>query len=170
MQTQEAIKQKGIAEENALLAEWEEFQADRQRLLAERNEKEAIKQKGIAENNFKLAEQQRMAAEKARAEEEVQRNLAVKERNRALYEGYVSQVGLAATKIEESAFDAARELLAQLAAPEFAMFRGWEFDRLRFLCDQAQATVALATQISAQAISPKGICGPLAGETEKSAC
>jgi hypothetical protein len=155
-QRQEALKQKGIAEENALLAEWEEFQADRQRLLAELSEKEAIRQKGIAENNFKLAEQQRMAAEKARADEVVQRNLAVKERNRALYEGYVSQVGLAATKIEESAFDAARELLAQLAAPEFAMFRGWEFDRLRFLCDQAQATVALATQISAQAISPKG--------------
>jgi WD40 repeat protein/serine/threonine protein kinase len=138
-QEQEAIKQKQIALENALLAEWEEFQADRQRLIAEM----------------------------ARAQEVVQRNRAEQERNRALYEGYVSQVGLASTKIEESAFDAARELLDQLSAPEFAMFRGWEFDRLRFLCDQARSTVALTTQISAQAISPKGDLWAVGGRDGK---
>lgn len=152
-QTELAIQQQKIATENELLAQWEEFQADRQRLLAE--------------TNFKLAEQQRMAAEKARADEVVQRNRAEQERNRALYEGYVSQVGLASTKIEESAFDAARELLAQLSAPEFAAFRGWEFDRLRFLCDQARSTVALTTQISAQAISPKGDLWAVGGRDGK---
>ncbi len=160
---QEAKRQEMVAKQNAEEALRQEAIAKEQEAIAKTNADEAIKQAKIAEENALLAEWEGFQSElrrdqavKAQAAERVQRTRAEIARNDALYEGYVSQIGLAASKTDAAAFDAAREILAQLAPAEFAGFRGWEYDRLKYLCEQAQAVVAIGPQLSASTISRQG--------------
>ncbi|MCA9047773.1 MAG: protein kinase, partial [Planctomycetaceae bacterium] len=136
--------QRKIAVANAEEAERQASEAKRQKGIAEDNEQkavtaaaEAMRQKGIAEDNMLLAQQNEAAAVRARKAE--------------AYEAYVARIGSAAARIEERAFDRARELLQQCVpkatqqtgqpyAVSDVDHRGWEWYRLWYLCHQAAAT------------------------------
>jgi hypothetical protein len=150
---QEAYAQRKVAEEQRLVAEQKtkEAVADRavavrQTDLANTNAAEAKKQTGIAiqktkdaEAAAKIAEDQTSKAVQAKKDADTQADLARKQTAIAVaakdaeeYEAYVARIGLAAAKIDENAFDAANEILAQ--CPE--RLRDWEWGRLEHLCTQ----------------------------------
>lgn len=66
----------------------------------------------------------------AKDEAEEAREKALAAEAKAEYDAYISRIGLAATKIDENAFDRARDLLKE--CPED--LRGWEWGRLAYLC------------------------------------
>ena len=64
---------------------------------------------------------------------------------------YITGIGFAAAKIEENAFDKAREVLT--ACP---FKHHWEWRRLQYLCDQAERTLPAEQRLEAVAFSPDG--------------
>ncbi len=107
---EEAIALK-VAEEKAKLAE-------------AKLKEEAIALKVAAEKSEK-------AAVAAAAEAKRQRDIAIEAQIAEQREAYISKVGLAAAKIEENAFDAARDLLNSTNP----RFRNWEWGYLMHLCE-----------------------------------
>jgi hypothetical protein len=97
-----------------------------------------------------LAEQAARAAKAAQIAEAKQRDLAEQARDQQVYEAYVAEIGLAAAKIEENAFDQANELLAKCPAE----LRDWEWGRLAHLCHQAVRSFDAQQPIEAVALSP----------------
>ncbi len=119
-----ADEQRTIADEQRLIADNERITADKQRNLAEQRKKEAVAQEMFARVTGIYADEQA----------EVARVAAISEREARLNEereAYISKVGLAAAKIEENSFDAAKELLLSTNA----QFRNWEWGYLMHLCD-----------------------------------
>jgi WD40 repeat protein/serine/threonine protein kinase len=149
---QDAEKQRGIAEVNAKeatkqagIAKENEGEAKKQAGIAQENEQEAKKQAGIAKENEEEAKRQadiakknEIAAQTAKEAEE--------------YEAYIAQIGLAAAKIDENAFDFARELLDQ-SPPER---RNWEWGRLYHLSKLDDGAYPAAGPVDAVAYSPDG--------------
>ncbi|MFO0919314.1 MAG: protein kinase [Planctomycetaceae bacterium] len=153
----EAVKQKRLAEENEKTAQTNEAEAIKQKRLAEenaeiarRNEAEAVKQKAIAEENERIAQAEKAKAEAAAEAERLAKTAAIRE-------WYYSQINLADQQIAQNAFDGAREILRQIdlklsAEKQLAVQTqqqgqpvpagliqeiGWEFQRLKYLCDLA---------------------------------
>lgn len=151
-----ASEQERSAKEAALAAQAEERRAREQAQAAEQKERLARK----AEEDAKVAAlaakeqetQARQAAERAQAEAELARQQEVKAKAQAQYQAYVTSIGLAAAKIEENAFDAARELLDQCRP----VYRNWEWGRLRFLCQQDVRTLDAGAPLETLAISADG--------------
>jgi hypothetical protein len=142
---QEADEQRGIAEDKRK-------EADEQRGIAEKNEKEAITQRGIAEKNEQEAVKQRGIAEEKRQEADEQRQLAEEAKKAEEYEAYVAQIGLAAAKIDENAYDYALQLLEDSQAE----LRNWEWGRLVHLCRLGAAAYNAAGPVDGVAYSPDG--------------
>ncbi len=69
------------------------------------------------------------------------------------YEAYIARIGLASAKIEENAFDPARELLDQ-CKPE--KLRNWEWGRLEHLCRRDDGTINTPTRVTTVASSSDG--------------
>jgi WD40 repeat protein/serine/threonine protein kinase len=134
----EAVNQRSIAEVN-------EKEAIKQTKIAETNEKEAVKQTKIAETNEKEAVRQSTIAEERRVEAEEAKKAEE-------YEAYVAQIGLAAAKIDENAFDYALQLLKD-TKPEL---RNWEWGRLVHLSKLGTAAYDAPGPVDAVAYSPDG--------------
>jgi WD40 repeat protein/serine/threonine protein kinase len=169
----EAVKQKEVAEEErqkadaerqkALLAQKEEekakVEAVKQKeaaLLAQKQEEvakvEAVKQKEAAEVQRMKAELAQKEEEKAKVEAVKQKEVAEEAKRKEEYEAYIAQIGLAAAKIGENAFDSARELLLN-CKPEL---RNWEWGRLMHLCSQSARTFDAKAPLDALAVSADG--------------
>lgn len=134
----DAIKQKDKAveaEEEAVKQEKVATKAKDDAIIAQN---EAIKQKTEAES-------QKMQAENARKQ-------AVDAERKQAYEAYIAQIGLAAAKIEENAFDSAREILKGCDKDE----RNWEWRRLSYLCGLSEREVDAEQPIDAVAFSKDG--------------
>lgn len=109
--------------------------------LVDAQKREAVYQKQAADRNAEIAaenqleadEQRRVAVEKS-AEAQSEKENAIAAQEEEAYTAYVAQIGLAAEKIEDNAFDDARRLLrAYTASP----LRDWEWWRLWYLCRQS---------------------------------
>ncbi len=121
----EAISAKNAAEKSA--------DAERRaKEIAEQRRKEAVAQEIVASLNAIMAEEQADIAEAAAIAERLAKDKAVEAKIAEEREAYNSKIGLAAAKIEENAFDAARNLLASTSA----RFRNWEWGYLMRLCEQ----------------------------------
>lgn len=158
-----AQKQEEIAKRDAVKARDDAVAARDQEALARRAEEKA---KLVAEERRQEADNQRMIAEAARIEEEKQKRAAEIARDEAEvarqqeeiakkkeeYEAYIAQIGLAAAKIDENAFDTARDLLNR-CKPEL---RNWEWGRLMHLCSQSVRTFPAGAPLDAIAVSRDG--------------
>ncbi|MSR56288.1 MAG: serine/threonine protein kinase [Planctomycetaceae bacterium] len=80
---------------------------------------------------------------------------AIEARKREEYEAYIARIGLAAAKIEDNAFDNARELL-NLCHKETPELLNWEWGRLMFLCGQSRRAVDARARLDAAAFAPDG--------------
>jgi WD40 repeat protein len=134
----EAVRQKGVA--------------DQQRNVAQQQRAEAIAARAEEERQKKLAEQRRAQAVAAQQEAEHQRQLADTARKQEEYEAYVARIGLAAAKIEENAFDHALTLLDECPVA----MRNWEWGRLRFLCTRDVKSFDFGHPLETVALSPDG--------------
>lgn len=131
------------AKEAALVAQKKEVAA---RMLAEKAKREEELARLQAEQAREKEAEARQAADAAKIAAIAARNEAVKARDaeieakrleqvakaEAQYQAYIAQIGLAAAKIEENGFEAARELLAKTEP----RLRNWEWGRLNYLCRQ----------------------------------
>ncbi|MCL4205577.1 MAG: protein kinase [Pirellulaceae bacterium] len=132
---EQAQEQERQAKEKERLAKEEERQAKEAAIAAQEKEREA---KLAAE----LAEQQEREAKLAEA----------RERANAEYQAYVALIGLAAAKIDENAYNAARELLDECQAN----LRNWEWGRLKFLCEQGSRVRDAGARLESVAVSADG--------------
>ena len=130
-----------------------------QRDLAVAQRDRAVKAEGEARENFQaavaareVAETQRQRAEREKDRAQQQRRLAVEAKQAEAYEAYLARIGLASAKIEENAFDRARQLLAQ---GEPAL-RHWEWGRLEYLCQLSRRTWPVGSPVAAVAFAPDG--------------
>jgi len=157
---EEAVAAKEVAltnEQKALDAKQAEEIA---RKGAEQSERDAISAKEAALQAKQKEELARRAAEQAEADEIEQRKLAELAEKKAVaaklseeYESYVAQIGLAAEKIEENAFDTARELLEECKP---LSLRDWEWGRLTYLCQLDRQSFDYAAPLDGVAYSPDG--------------
>ena len=121
-----AVKAKVVAEEAQQKEAVARQEADTQRAAAVQSEAVAIQAKDAAEEAQQKEAVARQKAETAQAKEAVARQ-------QEEYGAYVARIGLIAANIDENAFDRARELLSE--CPE--SLRGWEWNRLNYLCTRA---------------------------------
>ncbi len=129
-------KQQALAAKD--LAEVKRVEAETARVQEEVAKKEAVASRD-------LAEQKRKEAEEARAQEEIAKRAEE-------YEAYVARIGLAAAKINENAFETARQLLEGCKPA----LRNWEWGRLMHLCSQSTQTYSAGAPLDALAISADG--------------
>ncbi len=159
----EARKEEEIAKKDALDARDEEKVAREAAELAAEKEKiakeEAVKSEIAAvearDKEAQAKEEERvakLAAEKARDRAIEAEKIAEQAKRDEEYEAYVARIGLANAKIEENAFDRARDLLEE-CAPKL---RDWEWGRLAYLCQLSERTWSLAGPVEAVAFSPEG--------------
>ncbi len=91
----------------------------------------AQKQEAIAKAQAEVDRDNAVAAEKTAVEAQEKEALAKAD---ALYEAYISKIGLAASQIDKNAFDAAREVLKSCTDD----LKNWEWGRLMYLCSQSE--------------------------------
>lgn len=151
-------------------------EAERQRIAAEKAREEEEKAKEVAlaaqEEERKAREKEEEAKEEALAAKEEERKareaaekaeeaavaakeLEEKAKAEAQYQAYIAQIGLAAAKIEENAFDTARELLDQCKR-DLGEWCNWEWGRLMFLCQQGIREFDAGAPLEAIDVSPDG--------------
>ena len=150
---EEAVAAKEIAVTNEKKAVQAKQAEEAAKLSAQKSERDAIQ----AKEDEATA---RMEAERAEREEAEQRRIAERAKDAALqaqkseeYESYVAQIGLAAEKIEENAFDTARELLEDCKP---LTLRNWEWGRLAYLCQLNPLSYDYQAPIDSVAYSPDG--------------
>ena len=149
----EAERQTVIANEQRNEAETQKKNAETQKEIAEDRKEEAEAQTIVANTERANAENQRIIAEKAKVTAEAATVVATTAQQSEKYEAYVARIGLTNAKIEENAFDRAKELLA--ACP--AELRDWEWGRLSFLCSLSDKSWDAAAPVDAVAFSPDGV-------------
>lgn len=133
---EKSAKQQALAAKD--LAEQKRIEAETARVQEEVAKKEAVTARD-------LAEQKRIEAEDARKQEELAKRAEE-------YEAYIARIGLAAAKINENAFETARQLL-EGCKPEL---RNWEWGRLMHLCSQSTRTFPAGAPLDALAITADG--------------
>jgi WD40 repeat protein/serine/threonine protein kinase len=148
----EAVEQKNIAVDAR-----KEEERQKQLAVAAREEEERQKQLAIAakeeeerQKQVAVTAQQEEARQRAIAEE--QERIAVDAKQREEYESYVAEIGLAAAKIDENAFDYALQLLKQ----SNPAMRNWEWGRLLHLSQLASAVLPAGGQVQAIGYAPNG--------------
>lgn len=138
-----------IAKQDALsardLAEEKRQEAETARTQEAVARKDAVTARDLAEEKRKEAEEARKLEEIAKRKEE--------------YEAYIAEIGLAAAKIDENAFESARTLL-QNCQPDL---RNWEWGRLMYLCSQSMRTIPTQAPLDSLAISPDGTLAATGG-------
>jgi WD40 repeat protein len=112
---------------------------------AERAKTHALEQESIAKSQRAVAETEKERAQQARDRADAAKQLEQ-------YAGYIARIGLAAARIDENAFDNARELLEGCERP----LRHWEWGRLLYLCERSLRSVTAAGPIDAVAVSGDG--------------
>lgn len=155
-EAERAREQESAAKDAALAAQAEERRAREVAQAAEQKERVARR----AEEDAKLAAlaakdeeaRARQAAQRAQAEAERAREQESKAKAEAEYQAYITSIGLAAAKIDENAFDAARTLLDQ-CRPQY---RNWEWGRLAFLCQQDVRALEAGAPLETLALSTDG--------------
>ncbi len=167
---QEEERQKNIAvtAQKGETAAREQAEKDRDAATVAKQEEEkarglADKRREEAEVAQKKEEVARLAEEKQRLAADAAKLAAVEAKEREEYEAYVAQIGLAAAKIDENAFDFALELLND-SKPEL---RNWEWGRLMHLSKLGVGSYEAAGPVYAVAYSPDGktfATGDLGGE------
>ncbi len=135
---QEAERQRKIAETQTIIATQNEEKANKAKADALARKQEAERQRQIAETQTGIARQNEEKANKATQKE--------------VYGAYIARIGLAAAKIEDNAFDRARELLEECPPA----LRNWEWGRLFYLCTQGSRTIDAVDPVEALAFSPDG--------------
>ncbi len=91
----------------------------------------AQKEEMIAKAQAEVDRDNAVAAKKTAVEAQEKEALAKAD---ALYEAYISKIGLAASQIDKNAFDAAREVLKSCTDD----LKNWEWGRLMYLCSQSE--------------------------------
>jgi WD40 repeat protein len=140
-----AVAAEQDAKDKEALAKKATKRAEEQTVIAVVQKKKADEQKELAQKAQQLAEEERAKAEQ-------QTKLANEAKAAEEYGAYIARIGLAAAKIEENAFDRAKDLLDECPAK----LRNWEWGRLRYLCTQGSRTVDVGQPIEAVAYSPDG--------------
>jgi len=144
-----ARKQEEVAKKDALtardLAEEKRIEAETARTQEAVARKDAVTARDLAEVKRKEAEEARKLEEIAKRKEE--------------YEAYIAQIGLAAAKIDENAFESARTLLEN-CQPDL---RNWEWGRLMHLCSQSMRTIPAQAPLDSLAVSPDGTLAATGG-------
>jgi WD40 repeat protein/serine/threonine protein kinase len=135
---QQALSAKALAEDRRRQAELARMQAE----AAQQQEAIARQQAVVAKDQ---AEFQRQQADVAREQAEAARQ---KER----YEAYVARIGLAAAKIDENAFETARQLLDDCPAD----LRHWEWGRLHYLSHLSARVKSTPSPLNTLAVSAEG--------------
>jgi hypothetical protein len=149
-----------IAEREARAAEQGEAIASKE---AEKDRDAAELDKREEEIAHKEADERRVQAEIAQQNEFKARQETEKAKEREEYEAYIAEIGLAAAKINDNAFDFARELLEQ-SKPEL---RNWEWGRLMHLTQLGEANFPAGAPVEAVAYSPDGewfVSGDMVGK------
>ena len=77
---------------------------------------------------------------------------ADRQRDKAEYQAYIALIGLAAARIDENAFDTARQLLQQCPP----RLRHWEWGRLMHMCQLSVRDYHVASPIETLALAPDG--------------
>ncbi|TWT77631.1 Serine/threonine-protein kinase PknD [Posidoniimonas polymericola] len=155
----EAVTQRARAEEKKQEAEAAKVVADEKRAEAVTAKEAEAKQREEAEraraDAERSAEAERLAAEEARVQRaaaEQAQKLEEAAKIAEEYEAYVARIGLAASKIDENAFDSAREILAECPPT----LRNWEWGRLNYLCGLSPRHFDSTGPVEAVAYSPDG--------------
>jgi len=138
----EARDQETLAKQDAVEAK-DLAETKRQEAEVARMQEEVAKKDAVTARD--LAEEKRLEAEEARKQEEIAKR-------KEEYEAYIAQIGLAAAKIDENAFDAARVLL-EACKPDL---RNWEWGRLMHLCSQSSRKFEAQAPLDALTLSPDG--------------
>ncbi|MBI1346898.1 protein kinase [bacterium] len=133
---EELAKQDAIGARD--LAEQKRIEAEESRLKEELAKKDAESARDLAETKRQEAEQARKLEEIAKRKEE--------------YEAYIAEIGLAAAKINENAFESSRTILENCTPS----LRNWEWGRLMHLCSQSMQTIAAKAPLDSLAVSPDG--------------
>ncbi len=154
----EAEESAEIAKAAELVAEQQRTEAERQADIAKQATKdalvakdEALEARDEAEKSKQEEEIAKVAALKAKGEAEENEKAAIRAREGEQRAAYGARIGMAAAKIEENAFDTARNLLA--ACP--AELRDWEWGYLQRLCEAGRDFHSPAT-VRAVAFGPDG--------------
>ncbi|PAY20541.1 hypothetical protein CKO51_05705 [Rhodopirellula sp. SM50] len=137
--------QKGIAEEN-------EQDAKDARRLAESNERKAKEQELIAKQNAEDAVRQKLKAEQSE-------KAALAALQRARYESYLSQIGLAKARVDGNEFDDARLILAAIRAARPGQPPAWEWRYLWHLANQSRSAFRFDSGVIDLATMADGLSG-----------
>jgi hypothetical protein len=172
-QRQEAVEARQVAEAERERAETERKRAEAEQAKAEAArdaEAQARSKEVAARRAAELAQEQerqakeeaiaarekereaKLAAEQAEQQEREAKLAEARAREDAEYQAYVALIGLAAAKIDENAYNAARDLLNE-CQPEL---RNWEWGRLRFLCEQGSQFRDAGLRLESVAVSADG--------------
>ena len=142
------------------------LESDRQAGIARQEKEKAVEQTKIAVREKQNADIQRDKADElagiARTNEErakTQEQLARAAQQKAEYEAYAALISMASAKIDEHAFEQARQALVacqQLAAGRENLL-GWEWQRLWYVVNQGSVVdLELPAQAECLALSPRG--------------
>ena len=163
-------RDRAVLAEQEAIAQREEAVAARQRAdqarqradaAAEREQLAAAGERAAAETARAAQADAEQSAEKARQAQTAE----ARQRQQAEREAYMARIGLAAAKIEENAFERARELLDECPAA----LRDWEWGRLRHLSQQYVREIETGIPLETVAFSPDGrrlVTGGWAGELQ----
>lgn len=136
------------------------IRAQRDRALDAEEQAQVERDKAIDAEKLAVVEAERarkaegvavVEAEKARTAEGVAvvaRDEAVRSKAAEEYAAYGARIGLAAARIDENAFASASELL-DTCPPAL---RGWEWGRLKYLCDRSKLTVNVGAPLNGVAL------------------
>lgn len=135
------------------------IQADADRLQAELDRDAKQTALGLLAEEVAAKETARAEAVEAQetalglqAQAEQLKDDALDARDEAEYKAYVAGIGAAGAKIDEGAFDVARDILTQLPARH----RNWEWGRLWRLCELYSKRFGDSGPVDAIAVSPDG--------------
>ncbi len=152
-----AAKNEAVAQKDIAVAARAEEEKQKQAAVAAQQEE--ANQKRIALAAQEEEKRQKEIAVQAQKDEAVQREKAEREELAAVrakqaeeYEAYVARIGLAAAKINDNAYDYARDLLAMGDAG----LRNWEWGRLAHLLKLSAGAYEAAGPVDAVAYSPDG--------------
>lgn len=129
-----AEDQKVFAQVSAENAKLEKQNADKQAMIARQQERVADAQREKAQIAERLAEQKRREAVQSQAE-------AVASQQRAIYEEYVSKIGLAKARLDRNEVDGAREILSELKSVDPSVTDSWEWRWLWRQTNQSLSTL-----------------------------
>jgi len=146
----QAEKTRAVAAEGRAVAG--EKRAKKAEVRAKKGERKAKEAKARAKEDERKAKEAegiaKQEAERARLAEQ----LAETRRQKEEYRAYIAGIGLAAAKIEENAFDVAKDVLNQCPSH----LRDWEWGRLMHLCSLDFHTFPEKAPLDCVALSPDG--------------